>query len=959
MSEGIAIQDPTVNPIINFPYEEPKCHWELDERGLAKPNLLPGRRESRGTNPAPQPRANTTQPMLVDQGNELTLVNALRTSVREWRDQGYPGVTEPTRRLLDHWNSDQPTPRLFFAQKEAIETLIYMFEVADRNGYHHRTLAEVNEKFNDNIHRLTTKMATGTGKTAVMALIIIWQSVNHSHRPQDPRFTNQIAIVTPGITVRDRSRLDLIPNRPHNIYADWNLVPRRSNYTRPVENAKVAITNFHTLQTKEVTWGQPSTKAKKISRMKPSVETSRDMIKRALGTLSPRGRILVLNDEGHHCHNTQSQLVEIHGEERKNADLWFNGLRTIRDTGRLRAVIDLTATPMFITTQGASTNDQIFPWTVSDFPLTDAIESGMVKIPRIPVEDDATAGGYPVYRNLYHQSKGKTKQTRTELTSPLNPALDTLYENYLETTKEWADSQVPPVFIIVANNVPNAQAIYEYIAGYRPDEERPWEPGRLDDFSNVDPATHQPRTPPRTILIHSKLDQEDKIQGNFSKYLKQQSEAFRRAMPTYPWPKEDQGVMREIINSVGKEGKPGEQVRCVVSVAMLTEGWDTRTVTHVLGFRRFGTQLLCEQVAGRSLRRVNYDSTDEKGFFIPEYADIMGIPFEFTFKPPKGTSPPKLPSYEVHPIEERGQFRIKWPNLTGYKFIQDREIDMGIDWDRFTTIVLKNEIPELSEFSGIMGNQQYMETHHGRGGSAIFELAKELTEVINNQMGEDSPGNTRLFLESFSIIKEAIQRKKLQVTGGGLWAIGQPENRSTIASQILQACHASSRDGSTEIIPVLDAPICYTTREITPYRSSRPHWHQTRKSQMNVAPCDNNWELQAARTLDDHLAVTAWVRNDRQRWQIPYMFEGHWASYEPDFIAHIEHGAININLVIEIKGEERPQDLEKKRWAENYWIPAVNSREDLRGPATWKYLYVNDIANFHMQLTEIAGGNQW
>ena len=128
---------------------------------------------------------------------------------------------------------------------------------------------------------------------------------------------------------------------------------------------------------------------------------------------------------------------------------------------------------------------------------------------------------------------------------------------------------------------------------------------------------------------------------------------------------------------------------------------------------------------------------------------------------------------------------------------------------------------------------------------------------------------------------------------------------------------------------------------------------------MNVAPCDNNWELQAARTLDDHLAVTAWVRNDRQRWQIPYMFDGHWASYEPDFIAHIEYGAININLVIEIKGEERPQDLEKKRWAENYWIPAVNSSEDLRGPAPWKYLYVNDIANFHMQLTEIAGGNQW
>ena len=643
-------------------------------------------------------------------------------------------------------------------------------------------------------------------------------------------------------------------------------------------------------------------------------------------------------------------------EDKKNADIWFNGLQTIRKTGRLRAVIDLTATPMFITSQGAETKDRIFPWTVSDFPLTDAIESGMVKIPRIPVEDDAAEDGYPIYRNLYDQSKGKTKQTRTGLTTPLNPALGTLYENYLETSKEWAGSQAPPVFIIVANNVPNSQAIFEYVAGYRPSDDRPWEPGRLDEFSNVDPTTLQPRTPPRTILIHSKLDQEDKMQGNFSKYLKQQSEAFRQAMPTYPWPKDDQDVLREVLNSVGKNGRPGEQVRCVVSVTMLTEGWDTRTVTHVLGFRRFGTQLLCEQVAGRSLRRVNYDETDQQGFLTPEYADIMGIPFEFTFKPPKGETKAPAPSYEVFPIEERGRFRIQWPNLTGYKFIHDKEIDLEIDWDWFTPIVLENEIPEISEFSGIMGDQQYMETKHARQGNAIFELARALTSAVSNQMGEDSPGNTRLFLKSLSIIREAISKGKLQATGGAIWALGQPDNRETIASQILQSCHASSRDVGTGIKPLMDAPICYTTREIARYQSSKPHWLKTRRSQMNVAPCDNSWELQAARILDDHPAVTAWVRNDRQRWQIPYMWEGKWASYEPDFIAHIEQGDTKINLVIEIKGEEHPQDLEKKRWAEQYWKPAVNGSEDLAGPATWDYLYVIDPGKLHMQLTEIAGG---
>ena len=202
------LQDPKINPIINSPYEEPTQHWELDHQSVAKPNLLPGRRESKGVNPTPQARTNTTQPMLAQANSEMVLVNELRSAVGEWRRQAYPGVTEPTRRLLDHWNSDQPNPQLFFAQKEAIETIIYMFEVAPKTGYHHSTLAQVNSDYNQGLHRLATKMATGTGKTAVMALIIIWQSVNHAQNTRNRIFTNQFAIITPGITVRDRNRQD-------------------------------------------------------------------------------------------------------------------------------------------------------------------------------------------------------------------------------------------------------------------------------------------------------------------------------------------------------------------------------------------------------------------------------------------------------------------------------------------------------------------------------------------------------------------------------------------------------------------------------------------------------------------------------------------------------------------------------------------------------------------------------
>ena len=950
--------DPVEQPIINSPYEEPKWHWTLDERQVAQAPLKPGRREARGgSNPVPQPKITKTQPMFDNSQEELILVNNLRTLVARWRQQGYPGVTNATKRLLDHWNSDQPEPRLFFAQREAIETLIYLYEITSPSSEPWEALNKENQAYNEGIRRLAIKMATGTGKTAVMALIIIWQSVNHAQSPRDRRFTNQFAIITPGITVRDRNRQDLIPNREPNIYTGWNLVPPRSAYLRAVENAKVSITNFHSLQLREISWGQASSRAKNIARMRVPTENGREMIKRALENLDPRGRIMVLNDEGHHCHNTKSQLIEVQAEDRKTADLWFNGIREINDTGRMHTAIDLSATPLFITRHRTKTNDQVFPWTVSDFPLTDAIESGMVKIPRIPVEDDASTGGYPVYRNLYAQSAGKTKQDRRELTEPLASALNTMYGNYLETARGWEKSKTPPVFIIVANNVPNSQAIFEYVSGYRPNESRPWEPGQLDEFSNVDPSTMNLRTPPRTILIHSKLDQEDKISGNYSKTLFQQSQAFRRAMPQHPWPKDDKDVMREVLNTVGKEGQPGEQVRCVVSIAMLTEGWDTRNVTHVVGFRRFGTHLLCEQVAGRSLRRIVYDRTDDQGFFEPEYADIMGIPFEFTFKPKNGKPKPPVETYEVKPLVERGEYRIRWPNVIGYERGHNGNGELDIDWDKFSQIQVTAGIPEITELRSSIGEPQIMETEHKRGHTAVFRLANELTSVIEKE-SKDIIHRTELFRSALAIVREGLTRNKI-ATHGHDWVIGEADHRRRIARQLAQACRSGNGKKERAIQPILDAPICYTTREIAPYPSSRHDWIHTQKSQMNIAPCDNRWELQVAKVLDDHPRVKAWVRNDRQRWHIPYMMDGEWANYEPDFIARVETQTGPLNLVIEVKGQERERDLEKKKWAEEFWKPAVNGRPELTEQGEWDYLYIEDPAMAHMMISEITGGTQW
>ena len=631
--------NPENHPIINSPYESPKWHWTLNDRGVATDPALPGRRRSMGIIPVPSPKAGGKQASFDDQANEIALVNNIRDAVAEWRENGYTGVTNATSKLLKHWHSDQPEPKLFFAQLEAIETLIYLYEVAGSRTHAWGEINRANRDYNNGLRRLAVKMATGTGKTAVMALTIIWQSINHALNPQDSRFTNKFGVITPGRTVRERNRIDLIPRLDEkDIYAKWRLVPNDQNFRTAVRNAKVDVTNFQALQHRETTWGKASSKSKKTARMDPQKEKDREMMRRALPRLGEQGRIIVLNDEGHHCHNTV--LTESTKEEKKVADIWFSGLQALRKTNRLHSVLDFSATPMFITKNGTRKNDQIFPWTVSDFPLTDAIEAGMVKIPRVPVADDAKSTTGPVYRNLYANSARKIKQRREELTQPMGPALHSLYEEYTKTAEAWKHSDTPPVFIIVVNDIPNAQAVFDYVSGYQANGNSIWTPGRLELFSNIDPRTLQLLTPPRTILVHSRLDSEGPISGSLGHYLKRQSELYKKAYPNYQWPKENKDVISEVLNNVGKNGSPGEQVRCVVSISMLTEGWDSKTVTHALGFRRFGTQLLCEQVAGRSLRRVAYDNFDEDaGLFPAEYAEIFGIPFSFAFDHTKAEAP--------------------------------------------------------------------------------------------------------------------------------------------------------------------------------------------------------------------------------------------------------------------------------------------------------------------------------
>jgi type III restriction enzyme len=346
-----------------------------------------------------------------------------------------------------------------------------------------------------------------------------------------------------------------------------------------------------------------------------------------------------------------------------------------------------------------------------DFSLMDAIECGIVKLPRVPVADNLPGGDTPLYRNLWdHIGKKMPKKGRSNAKLTLDPlslpaelctALEVLYGHYKKTFELWQQSQipVPPVFIVVCNNTASSKLVYDYISGFERIDEKTGmstlHNGRLELFRNYDQNDNR-LVRPRTLLIDSEqLESGDALDKNFRDVAAAEIEQFKKEMAqrfgaAATEKITDQDLLREVMNTVGKEGKLGEQIRCVVSVSMLTEGWDTNTVTHILGVRAFGTQLLCEQVVGRALRRQSYELNEDDRFNV-EYADIMGIPFDFTAKPVVSKPSPPPQTYRVHAIEDRQACEITFPRIQGYRvelpndkitarFSDDSKLNLNRSW---------------------------------------------------------------------------------------------------------------------------------------------------------------------------------------------------------------------------------------------------------------------------------------
>jgi type III restriction enzyme len=671
----------TDNPIINSPFDKPKWHFELDQDGQPTGKKLQDRRKSIYVVPVPVARrrgAKQGQLALEDKVTTNVLVNKIRQEVDKWRDMPPAkwGVTPETQRLLLHWCDIDRERKLFFCQREAVETLIWLTEVAPKEFRHE--IETANAEANPGLYRLACKMATGAGKTTVMAMIIAWHAVNRARKPNSRRFSDAFLIVTPGITIRDRLRV-LYPQDPQNIYAQLDLVPR--DLMDAVLKARIVITNYHSFMPRE------KEQVSKLNRQilggregeKHFTETIGEMVARVGGTdLLGRKNIIVLNDEAHHCYrrkvgDEQEDAPPMTAEERAEAEnnekaarVWISGLEAFAGHIGIESVYDLSATPFFLRGSGYD-EGELFPWVVSDFGLLDAIESGIVKVPRLPVLDDAIKGELPKFRDIYNvirkdnprafPMRGRRTQGIVADASRLphhllEAAIEALYKHYAEMFSKWEkvpELGRPPVFIVVCNNTSTSKLVYDWISGYDKNEGEGEDAktrtiaGKLPLFSNVD-ENGRWRRRFRTFLIDSsQLESGEALSDDFRKVAAREIEEFKKEKQARGESIDDitdADLLREVMNTVGRPGRLGADIRCVVSVSMLTEGWDANTVTHIMGVRAFGTQLLCEQVVGRGLRRVSYEVDPKTGFFPTEYAEVLGVPFSFAQSGGGGPPPP-------------------------------------------------------------------------------------------------------------------------------------------------------------------------------------------------------------------------------------------------------------------------------------------------------------------------------
>ncbi|MCP5219527.1 MAG: DEAD/DEAH box helicase family protein [Burkholderiaceae bacterium] len=930
--------------IINNAFTEPAQHWvENPDRTLRlEPTRRPAGYEIIDT------RENTRRLVALPQ------VDAIRERVRQWRAAGWPGTTAVTLALLQHWWDEDKVSRrqwpFYFCQLEAVETLIWHAEAAPefRQGVHV-------PGDGGGFERLCNKMATGSGKTTVMAMIITWQVLNALIYPKSPRrHSSAIFLVAPGLTVKSRLQV-LMPGHPQNYYDLFELCPSEA-LRQKLNRAAILIENWHTLM---------PLKEPERSVVKKGQESDEAFTRRVMGKLADYRDVVVINDEAHHAYRKPADIkvsradAEALGIDLDEATRWIEGLDRIHKTRRIARCYDLSATP-FAPTGRTNTEAGLFEWVVSDFGLNDAIEAGLVKTPRVVVRDDALPNAQTLRPKLYHLYReadvaddlNRKAEAHEPLPALVQQAYTLLGADWRAVAANWAAQGhlSPPVMLTVCNRTETAARVEHY-------------------FTQGHAQWAELQAPARTLRVDSKVLEKAEL-GEAATANKDYEARLRAVVETAridaqeqerwlaPGVKKEE-VLRELVDTVGKPGQIGQDLQNVVSVAMLSEGWDAKTVTHIMGLRAFTSQLLCEQVIGRGLRRVAYDIDPDTGLYAPEYVNVFGVPLSVALQPGEGGEPPPppKPSVQIKSLAERQVFEIKWPNIlrvdqvvrpqlvVQWSKVPVLKIDPAqvaltadiapalggaADWSQIVTIDLE-KLPEEFRLQRLVfkaaqkGFEKLQDQFKGQREYLLFQLVR----LVEAFMASDKLEIPSLFHQDplrqrilFSLHMDAIV--------GHLMAHVIEQNTLRLEAVF---------DGDRPVGSTRDMRPWYTTRVAEP----------TQRSQISHIVVDSGWEKYAANVVEKHPDVAAWAKNDHLGFHILYLWNGTKRKYVPDFLVRYTSGK---TLVLEIKGEDSPQDQAKRR-ALDQWVQAVNAQ---RGFGTWAWdVVVGSAAGLQDVIAKHAG----
>ncbi|MBX6370276.1 MAG: DEAD/DEAH box helicase family protein [Rhodospirillales bacterium] len=1017
-------------PILCSPFEEPSEHWHLEEG--RQPERRPGRRPAGyfyRDPAAPPPEAGGT---VRGEWVELSLVNRIRERLAEWRAQGYPGVTRTTLELLRYWRRDGRATRLFFAQLEAAETVIFLTEArADlRQGI--EVPLEETPNGVEPFRRYACKMATGSGKTTVMGMLAAWSILNKAANRQDPRFSDVVLVVCPNVTIRSRLG-ELDPSGDEaSIYRTRDLVP--PHLMPELRKGRVLVKNWHEFERKGMQAGAKVQKQGVPERIRATikigprtttargsrylsladyereralgrlrvleerrkdgrlvevvveeiryVESDARWLQRVLGRdIAGKQNILVLNDEAHHAYRIrqatadEAEGAEALDEERaeefvQEATVWVEGLDRIHRHRGINLCIDLSATPYFLERAAADTN-RVFPWVVSDFGLTDAIESGLVKIPQLAVSDpsgEEQAAYFNIWRWIVSKLTARERGGRRASAKPqavlkwAQPPIQLLAEDWEKTREEWAaspDEPRPPVFILVCKNTRLARVVYDWLAEGQAPPGIP--PADIAELRN---------TPERTVTI--RVDSKVVEETDTGAPKSDEAAWMRLTLDTVgklEWPLDSLGrpIYPEDFEALAaKLGRPlhppGRDVRCIVSVGMLTEGWDCNTVTHIVGLRPFMSQLLCEQVVGRGLRRTSYEVGDD-GKLTEEVAKVLGVPFEvIPFKRTSERRPPKPKQHHVFALPSKAEYEIVFPRVDGYQ--QQVRNRIAVDWDQVPPVPVDPlRVPDEVQLKAALPTNQGRPSLHGPGRlegldlerwrsdirlqEREFDLAATLTREYAARETCAVPAHV-LFPQALAIVQRFVRDKVVVEEEAKRVDVFLSPYYGWAVERLLEAIRPSVAEGEAPELPRYEASRPRGSTAEVDFWTSKPV-REVGKSHVNYVVADTKrWEQAAAYYLDRHPSVAAFVKNQGLSFAIPYLHNGQMHDYVPDFLVRLTNG---ITVIVETKGYD---PLEKvKRAAAERWVAAVNAEGSF---GEWRYLIAHDVPSIPTLIDEVAGG---